>query len=213
MSAEAESNGRTKRTGKWRRPPKHGGFSVKNSHTSAARIALQRKQAECLGLREQGYSYEQISEHFKRPKNTVFRWVSESMAALVREPSQRLLELELRRLDVLQSEIWENATNGDLSAIAAYLKIADMRARLCGLYPRDGHPSLLLNVGSDTPGMPGINVSFVLPSPKPEPPAPIDVTPAAKPDYSLPAIEGPRPRARTPFGAMWEQPKSTDWLK
>jgi hypothetical protein len=53
---------------------------------------------------------------------------------------------------------------------------------------------------SDTPS---IAVTFHLPDKKTEP---VDVTPRPKPDYSLPAIEGPRPRQRTDFGIV-EQPR------
>jgi hypothetical protein len=62
-----------------------------------------------------------------------------------------------------------------------------------------------------------LQISFVLPSKKPEdqpqPPI-IDASPQREPNYALPAIEGPRPRQRTEFGAVFEQPvKTTDWMK
>jgi hypothetical protein len=53
-----------------------------------------------------------------------------------------------------------------------------------------------------------LRISFVLPSKKPESePPPIDVTPQRPADYNRPALEPPRPRERTPFGAIFEQPK------
>ena len=61
-----------------------------------------------------------------------------------------------------------------------------------------------------------IQVQFVMPTakkPEDQPPPPIDVTPQGPPDYSRPALEPPRPRERTPFGAVFEQPKGTDWVK
>jgi hypothetical protein len=57
-----------------------------------------------------------------------------------------------------------------------------------------------------------IQITFVVPSKQQEP---VEISPPAAsgtPDYSLPAIEGPRPRARTPFGAVWEQPTKDGWM-
>jgi hypothetical protein len=73
-----------------------------------------------------------------------------------------------------------------------------------------GEPDLTFDGGTAE----AIEVRFVLPSPKPQDQI-VDVTPQpeAKPDYTLPAIEGPQPRARTPFGAMWEQPSKDGWMK
>jgi hypothetical protein len=177
-------------------------------------IALRKKQNQCLTLRAQGYNYEQIAAHMKRPTTTIYRWISTAMDRLIREPAEKVLRLELARLDDLQSSIYQAAHDGDLGAVGMFLRLQDQRARLLGLYPKqDGTPSMLLNVNQNgQPSEQSINVTFVVPSAKEIPP-PIDVTPEAKPNYDLPAIEPPRPRARTPFGAMWEQPKGTDWLR
>src|SRR6516164_4359596 len=110
-------NGNTKRR-KRNRPPLPGGFSTKNSHTSPKRIALRRRQSEALRFREQGYNYEQIAKQMKTNPSTVYRWVMAAMDRITAEPARRVLDLELRRLDALQSGIYANATEGDLSAIA-----------------------------------------------------------------------------------------------
>jgi hypothetical protein len=69
-------------------------------------------------------------------------------------------------------------------------------------------------------GQPGdemMTINFVVPTKKDVPP-PIDVTPSPSPyegqpaDLSRPAIEPPRPRQQTPFGALWEKPKPRDWM-
>jgi hypothetical protein len=59
-------------------------------------------------------------------------------------------------------------------------------------------------------GDPKIQIEFVLPTAKrlEEPKPPIDVTPPRPPDYSMPAIEAPRPRFRTETGAVYEMPRS-----
>jgi hypothetical protein len=62
----------------------------------------------------------------------------------------------------------------------------------------------------------GLKIAFVMPDPQPEPA--IDVSPpspyeGAVPNPSLPQLEKPRPRIRTATGALFETPRSTDWLK
>ena len=56
-----------------------------------------------------------------------------AMDRITAEPARRVLDLELRRLDTLQSAIYANAVGGDLSAQAMYLRIADQPAKLLGL--------------------------------------------------------------------------------
>ena len=108
-------NGNTKRR-KRNRPPLPGGFSAKNSHTSPKRIALRRRQSEALKFREQGYNYEQIAKHMKTNPSTAYRWVVAAMDRITAEPAKRVLELELRRLDQLQTAIYADALQGDLSS-------------------------------------------------------------------------------------------------
>ena len=193
-------NGNTKRR-KRNRPPLPGGFSTKNSHTSPKRIALRRRQSEALRLREQGYNYEQIAKHMKTNPSTVYRWVMAAMDRITAEPARRVLDLELRRLDTLQSAIYADAIDGDLSAQAMYLRIADQRAKLLGLYPKE--PTVNLNVPASEP-LEGLRIEFVMPGRKEEP-LPIDHPYAnEKPDLSRPALEPPRPRDVTPTGAIYE---------
>jgi hypothetical protein len=131
-----------------------------------------------------------------------------AMDRITAEPARRVLDLELQRLDTLQSAIYANAVRGDLSAQAMYLRIADQRARLLGLYPKEPQVNFNLPAG-DQPEM--LQINFVVPSRKEEPPI-IDTEPSAypsdaKPDYGRPALEPPRPRQRTDFGIV-EQPRS-----
>jgi hypothetical protein len=58
----------------------------------------------------------------------------EGIAKITREPAKELLELELLRLDQLQSRLYADAINGDLRALESCLRIMDQRARLLGLY-------------------------------------------------------------------------------
>src|SRR6516225_2338736 len=158
--AKEPRNGNTKRR-KRNRPPLPGGFSTKNSHTSPKRIALRRRQSEALRFREQGYNYEQIARHMKTNPSTVYRWVIAAMDRITAEPAKRVLELELRRLDQLQTAIYADALQGDLSSQQMYLRIADQRARLLGLYPKEPQAHFNLPAGGDQVEM--IKITFVMP--------------------------------------------------
>ena len=74
-------------------------------------------------------------------------------------------------------------------------------------YDKNGTPFIANNDKVDE-----IKITFVTPSRKDKPP-PIDVTPPAspyengKPNYDMPAIEPPRPRAQTATGAIFEEPR------
>jgi transposase-like protein len=204
--AKKPRNGNTKR--RKRRPPLPGGFSTKNSHTSPKRIALRRRQSEALRFREQGYNYEQIAKHMRTNPSTVYRWVMAAMDRITAEPARRVLDLELRRLDTLQSAIYANAIKGDLNAQAMYLRIADQRAKLLGLYPKEPQVNFNLPAG-DQPDF--LQINFVVPSRKEKPP-PVDVTPQGSPDYSVKALEPPPRRVETPFGIV-ERPGPKDWMK
>lgn len=83
---------------------------------------------------------------------------------------------------------------------------------MLGLYPRDGQQQVLLNVDGGE-NQPTIRVAFALPPKREETLPPVDVTPQGPPDYSLPALPKPPQRARTPFGALWEEPDPKGWIK
>ena len=232
--AKEPRNRNTKRR-KRNRPPLPGGFSTKNSHTSPKRIALRRRQSEALSFREQGYNYEQIAKYMKTNPSTVYRWVIAAMDRITAEPARRVLELELRRLDDLQSGIYADAIEGDPVSIRLYLDIADRRAKLLGLYPKEPQVHLSIPVADQPDRM---RIEFVLPD-KPQP-ASVGVTPPqptgyaadAPADYSKPALPAPPERVQTEFGiverrgmpdyqsqtgepppSIWDVPKQGSWMK
>jgi hypothetical protein len=200
------------------KPPVIGGFSTKNSHTSPKRIAQRKKEAQALQLREHGYSHAQIGEHMKLSPSRVCRMIFSAMDKLIPvESAERVRTLELRRLDAIQSEIWEDVTNGNLGAIHTYLRLSDQRSRLMGLYPKDG---VTVKVGAPGNDVDEIAITFVTPAAKLNPfQPPVDVTPPspyadAKPDLSRPAIAPPPERRRGPLGWLEEGPaKPGDWMK
>jgi hypothetical protein len=59
-----------------------------------------------------------------------------------------------------------------------YLRIADQRARLLGLYPKEPQVHFNINDGKAAPEL--MRIEFVLPD-EPQP-KPVDVTPEPKPD-------------------------------
>ena len=141
----------------------------------------------------------------KTNPSTVYRWVVAAMNRITAEPARLVLELELRRLDDLQSGIYVDAVEGDPVSIRLYLDIRDRRAKLLGLYPKE--PQVHFNIpGTDQPEL--IRIEFVLPD-KP-PPASVGVTPPqptgyaadAPADYSKPALPAPPERIKTEFGIV-----------
>jgi transposase-like protein len=170
----------TERSEKWeaktpRRTPHKGAASVNNSNTSPKKVVIRRNQARALTYREQGYTYEQIAAQMKRPPQTIHRWVTQAMDRLIDEPARRVLALELRRLDRLQSAVYHAAADGDLAAIRSYLDIADRRAKLLGLYPKEGQHAAVTLSRSDEKDE--IKIEFVMPPKVIDEPEPVNELP------------------------------------
>jgi hypothetical protein len=118
-------------------------------------------------------------------------------------------------LDTLINRIWPQCTADNLAAINTYTRLADQRAKLMGLYPRDPVAQIGIVTGTGPKEPEGIEIRFVpgpgqrgktndpVPPPKPEP----NPYAHAAPDYAKVAIEAPRPRQQTPFGAVHEAPR------
>jgi hypothetical protein len=89
------------------------------------------------------------------------------------------------------------------------LRIADQRARLLGLYPKE--PQVHFNLPAGDQPETTLLINFVVPSRKEEPP-PVDVTLQGPPDCGVKALEPPPRRVETPFGIV-ERPGPKDWMK
>jgi DNA-binding CsgD family transcriptional regulator len=140
--------------GKNRHPPARATNSPKNAHTSARKIALKRRMAEALQLRCQGYSFGQIAAHMGMSMSTVHGYVVEAMNAIPRENAQQLLSQTLLQIEEMLTSVYENAVTGDLPAQAAALNLLRERAKLMGIYPRDGQQQAIaingrINLGLD----------------------------------------------------------------
>ena len=67
-------------------------------------------------------------------RGTVYRLVKNALEGRQVETIDELRRLEVDRLDALQVAIWDDATNGDVRAVAAVVRIMHLRAKILGLY-------------------------------------------------------------------------------
>lgn len=89
---------------------------------------------EALSLRKQGYSFFEIASHMGVSQAAAFRYVDDGIKSLQREGAAEVLEMELARLDELQSAIYANAVTGsDHAAFDRVLAVMDRRAKMLGL--------------------------------------------------------------------------------
>jgi hypothetical protein len=110
---------------------------------------------------------------------------------------------ELKSLIV--NKFWEKVEAGSDWAIRAGLRNR-FRWTFEGATPA---PPDVINALED---MGPMQVTFVVPSskrPEPESRPVVDVSPVRAPDYSLPALEAPRPRRETEYGT-YEQPRGAE---
>lgn len=108
-------------------------MAKKNRKTKPSAIKTAQRQAEAMGFRLQGYTYEQISEAMKCSRTYAYKLVAEGLAAIPVENAEELRRIESERLDRMQTAFFSNATEGDLNAANMVLRIMERRARLMGL--------------------------------------------------------------------------------
>jgi hypothetical protein len=138
------------------------------SYTSPHAIKLQQRRSAALDYRLRGHAYHQIAKAMSCHPSTAHDYVVKALRNIIpREKAEAVLQLEIARLDAMQSAIFANAASGDISSIHACLRIMHQRARLLGLYPNDKRNPLHMSVGDpDRPSAEdvGIQVTFVRPS-------------------------------------------------
>jgi hypothetical protein len=82
-----------------------------------------------------GSSYQAIADELGYANRcTVYRLVKNALADRQVESIDELRRLEVDRLDALQVAIWDDATNGDVRAVAAVIRVMHLRAKILGLY-------------------------------------------------------------------------------
>lgn len=89
-------------------------------------------------LRAKGMSWQEIAAelHYDsalQARRRVTQMLSAAAAGLDDERRSEMLELELARLDMMQSALWESALAGDVQSVNAVLKIMTHRANLAKL--------------------------------------------------------------------------------
>lgn len=104
--------------------------------TSPAAIRAAKIEADALLMRQQGYSYESISDALSLTIAQVSKAVRRGLAryrAEAKESARNIVELEVNRLDYLMQEALSHVRAGDLDGIAVALKVQERRSRLLGL--------------------------------------------------------------------------------
>jgi hypothetical protein len=92
-----------------RKPRKSGRATVKNSNTSAKAQNRLENIALVLELRRSGYTFEQIGKQIGVHLTTARDMWLDGIDAVVHEPAEKLLAMELDRLDEMQASIYAKA--------------------------------------------------------------------------------------------------------
>lgn len=131
----------------------------KDNKTSPRAIATAEKQAEALEYRKRGYSYSQIGAALDPPLTAqrAHQLVDGALKAIIAEPGESVVALELARLDDLLTAVMEAAIKGDLFAIDRVLKIGERRARMLG----SDAPDKTELTGKDGAPLPSVGITFV----------------------------------------------------
>jgi hypothetical protein len=112
--------------------PRHRG-TRKDGRASPARVRRAEKQAQALDLRAAGASFRQIAGALGISVSNAHSLVGDALDSIVRPSAERLLKLELHRLDQALMAVWQAVRQGDVAAVHAFLRISEHRMRLCGV--------------------------------------------------------------------------------
>lgn len=93
------------------------------------------RDVEALNLRAAGMSYEAIAKRLAYAnKSHAWKAIDALLRDRAAEAGDRVLDLELHRLDLLQQGSFAGALRGDPKAAGTVLRAMDHRAKLTGLY-------------------------------------------------------------------------------
>lgn len=93
------------------------------------------RDTEALNLRAAGLTYEVIAKRLGYAnKSHAWKAVDGLLTERAADASERLIDLELARLDLLQRSAFQGALGGDMRALAGVVKVMDHRAKITGLY-------------------------------------------------------------------------------
>jgi len=108
----------------------------RETEESGRRLQAREREAQAVELRKNGLSYAAIGAELgisdegarKACKRALERMLSE-----LQESAEELREIELGRLDHMQTALWQKALDGDCQTIDRVLRIMQRRAKLAGL--------------------------------------------------------------------------------
>jgi hypothetical protein len=107
------------------------------SRTRKSSPEVYAKQQRALELRTAGLSYPQIAREMKCALSTAHGYVNDALLETLREPADRVRELELERLDIMIRSLWGSVLSGSPSekrnAVDRVVALMDRRARYLGL--------------------------------------------------------------------------------
>lgn len=105
-----------------------------SSRRESRKIERAELQRQALELRKAGANYEQIANQLQLSnKSVAWKLVKAGIKAIVEEPAQDVLKLELDRLDVMLLGCWSKAKAGEEKAVDRVLRIMERRASYLGL--------------------------------------------------------------------------------
>lgn len=109
-------------------------FSPRTMAPNGAREVARLRRIKAIEMRAAGHSYREIAAALGyRSVASVYETVDRGLAEWVREPLDRMIALELLRLDQLIRAYWARAAGGDAEAASFVLKVLERRARMLGL--------------------------------------------------------------------------------
>ena len=93
-----------------------------------------KKDQRALELRQEGHSYESISEQLGySTRSASYKAVMRRLRDMDRPAVSMLRELEVQRLDAMLYAVWDDVLQGDANAVNTALRISERRSRLLGL--------------------------------------------------------------------------------
>ena len=121
----------------WYNPHVDNGSNGVNGHTN--KNGLMEVKLRALELRESGMSYVKIAKQIQRSSRTAYKYVQSALDLVIKEPAEKVLKLEIKRLDRLLEAVWLKAEMGDPDSVRTAIKIMERRAKYQGLDAPEKH--------------------------------------------------------------------------
>ena len=97
-------------------------------------IEIEERDNNAVAMRLSGATFQQIADQLDYAnRGAAHKGVTAALKRAAREANSEMLELELGRLDRLQTAHWVKAIQGDIKAAEYCLRVIDRRCKLLGL--------------------------------------------------------------------------------